>query len=80
MTWHITGEKMAQRFKKKHFVAFLSSFKRTYRKKNGFKFIAIMTSFVEKWPLFSRPIIPGNTKDIEKLKRKKINVFCTIYE
>ena len=34
-----------------------------------------MSIFVEKWPLLSRSIISGNTKDTEKLIRKKIFVI-----
>ena len=42
--------------------------------------IAIIRIFVEKWPLFSRSIISENTKDTEKLIRKKIFViFCEIF-
>ena len=34
-----------------------------------------MSIFVEKWPLFSRSIISGNTKHTEKLINKKIFVI-----
>ena len=48
-------------------------------KKIWLKFIAIMRIFVEKWPLFSRSIISGNTKDTKKLIMKKTLLFRVEY-
>ena len=79
MTWRITMKKIAQKYKKKHSVAFFSSFEITHREKTWFKFIATMSIFAEKWFLFSRSIISENMKDTEKLIRNKIFVFTKVY-